>query len=79
MSQGLWSVESLLYREVGEVAAAVVLVRGRSLSWSCRDGDAKGSGVGSLRPAANIHIHVPQTTGQGPALAKWTLRGASTS
>lgn len=70
MNQGLWLVESLMYREAGEVAAVVLPVRGRSLSWSCRCGDAEGSGVGSLRPAANIHIHVPQTTGQGPALAK---------
>lgn len=70
MSQGLWLVESLMYREAGEVAAVVLPVRGRSLSWSCRCGDAEGSGVGSLRPAASIHIHVPQTTGQGPALAK---------
>lgn len=70
MSQGLWLVESPMYREAGEVAAVVLPVRGRSLSWSCRCGDAEGSGVGSLRPAASIHIHVPQTTGQGPALAK---------
>lgn len=70
MNQGLWLVESLMYREAGEVAAVVLPVRGRSLSWSCRCGDAEGSGVGSLRPAASIHIHVPQTTGQGPALAK---------
>lgn len=58
-------------REAGKAVATVVQV-----SWGGGDEDTEGCGVG--QPEASCpHPSVPQTTGQGPVLAKWAPRGAT--